>query len=79
MLDRISAFTQRRELRHVHSTFVIIMSHGGEHIQNNCSESLVFGVDDRAIVGQEILSFFTAAACTEMCKKPKVFIFQTCR
>lgn len=79
MLKRIKTFSEQPELRHVHSTFVIVMSHGNERIADKCSETVISGVDHDFITVGEVLSFFTAANCPNMCNKPKAFIFQTCR
>lgn len=79
MLQAIQKFSTRSDLRRVHSMFVVIMSHGDEYVLENRSETIVCGVDSKFITDKEILSYFTATACGNMCKKPKVFIFQTCR
>lgn len=79
MRQAIQTFSQRSDLREVHSMFVIIMSHGNEFVSGNRSETIISGVDEEFVTEREILNNFTARACENMCKKPKVFIFQTCR
>ncbi|XP_046736521.1 caspase Dronc isoform X2 [Diprion similis] len=79
MLEVISAFSKRPDLRHVSSMFLIIMSHGHEHVEDNRSESVVCGTDNKIITAFEVFNFFTTRSCPHMTKKPKVFIFQTCR
>nr|XP_046468654.1 caspase Dronc isoform X1 [Neodiprion pinetum] len=79
MLEELSAFAMRPDLRHVHSMFLIIMSHGNEHVEDHRSESVVCGTDNKMITAFEIFEFFTTRACPNMSKKPKIFIFQTCR
>ncbi|XP_012269448.2 caspase-3 [Athalia rosae] len=79
----LKTFSQNPKLRHVSSMFVIVMSHGGQKIDSDSrttdSDSVVFGTDERTIPVSKILNLFTATSCENMCRKPKIFIFQTCR
>lgn len=80
MEDEIFKFTQMSDLSSVASSFVIIMSHGSEeHIDGGRGQSVVWGTDGQYLKVKDILEQFTAINCPHMNKKPKIFIFQSCR
>ncbi|KAJ8676110.1 hypothetical protein QAD02_011896 [Eretmocerus hayati] len=78
----VREFSKMKELRRVDSAFVIISSHGyGEHGKQ---ETEIKGTDYLApgyetVVCTDIIDYFTAENCPNLCGKPKVFIFQACR
>jgi hypothetical protein len=71
-----------KELRRVDSAFIIISSHGaGEHGRQ---ETEIQGTDYKlpnyeTVFCTDIIDYFTAEQCPNLCGKPKIFIFQTCR
>ncbi|CAL4217002.1 unnamed protein product, partial [Meganyctiphanes norvegica] len=69
--ESIIEFTQRKDLRNVDSTVVIIMSHG--------NENYFFTQDGGNISFDYIINRFNNHNCPELKGKPKFFIFDCCR
>ncbi|XP_011500855.1 PREDICTED: caspase-1 isoform X2 [Ceratosolen solmsi marchali] len=79
---KVKEFSKMKELRRVDSAFIIISSHGaGEHGRQ---ETEIQGTDYKlpnyeTVFCTDIIDYFTAEQCPNLCGKPKIFIFQTCR
>ena len=72
MLEVIREFARYDDHNNVDASVVIILSHG-EH------EGRIFGIDNRTIKDEIILSFFTATNCPALAEKPKIFLFVACQ
>lgn len=70
-------FAEDRKFRNVNSCFVIISGHGKRSTMES-QTAIIDKCDDEITVG-EILTYFSAKRCPTLIKKPKIFIFQTCR
>ncbi|RZC33126.1 caspase-7-like, partial [Asbolus verrucosus] len=56
---------------------VIVMSHGTTNDVWRGTE--VFGVDEKGVLTEDLLQYFSGDKCKNMLNKPKIFIFQCCR
>ncbi|XP_014211578.1 caspase Dronc [Copidosoma floridanum] len=78
----VKEFSKMKELRRVDAAFIIISSHG--HGEYGKQETEIQGTDYlspnyKSVFCTDIIDYFTAEQCPNLCGKPKIFIFQTCR
>lgn len=71
----IGSFIKIPELRSVDMSIVIVMGHGGEEE----NRTYVFGTEGTKVFTSDIESMFDNYMCPNLFRKPKIFIYQTCR
>ncbi|EFA10767.2 caspase-7-like [Tribolium castaneum] len=77
MASAIKSFSQKSSLKTADIAVVVIMSHGTR--SETIMDTEVFGLDDKSLLVEDILSHFNEDNCKSMKGKPKIFIFQCCR
>ncbi|XP_043269821.1 caspase Dronc isoform X2 [Venturia canescens] len=84
ILDAVESFS-KRNFRLVDSCFVIISAHGNGITNEKGVLDTEFKASDdgehaaRRVLASDIIDFFTVKNCPLLKRKPKIFIFQSCR